>query len=83
MSAWLVSRSVDAFLHRLHDFFMRVRLCVGTVSFPKRFLDLAGYALEVFRPQRLLHAQRCLAKQMQQAKESQSLVATMWSRIHA
>lgn len=48
---------------------MGVRLGVGVVGLSESFLDLAGHPRIFFRPQRLLHAQRRLPKQVQQAEQ--------------
>ncbi len=68
-STWLVSRPVDAFLHRLHHFFVGVRSGVGVGGLPQGFLNLARHPLVILRPQRLLHAQRRLTQQVQQAEQ--------------
>ena len=57
---------VDAFLHRLHHFFVGVRSGVGVGGLPQGFLNLARHPLVILRPQRLLHAQRRLTQQAEQ-----------------
>jgi hypothetical protein len=67
-STWLVSRPVDAFLHRLHHFFVGVRSGVGVGGLPQGF-STSRHPLVILRPQRLLHAQRRLTQQVQQAEQ--------------
>ncbi len=54
---------------RLHDFLVTVRPGIGGIGFPQGFLDLAGHPLIILRPQCLLHAQRSLPQQVQQAEQ--------------
>ncbi len=66
----IMSCFIEALLPYLHDFFINVRFGVVAFSFPLDSLDLTSHPLVIFRPQRLLHAQRCLTQQMQQAEQA-------------
>ncbi|KXK67310.1 hypothetical protein BC89_32810 [Pseudomonas monteilii] len=48
---------------------MGVRSGVGVGGLPQGFLNLARHPLVILRPQRLLHAQRRLTQQVQQAEQ--------------